>query len=354
MSQLDNKNSSPESTEDSVQSTTEKSAQSTRASNNVLTSLRSIVDKFIQGTPVVAAAAGGLITGATPYHFGLIDRNSEVTKYFQQEIKESVDKLAGDDPDMVRTTFASLYALANDDVDKKRILISLALSRDDDELDEAIAYLVLSEDSQREKILENNISLRDAARRLESKWAQANYKSLESVETNADIRPQITNASTQLLSSSSSNSSSGWILFGRFGQTDTKALETLKTLENLKTYSSTRKIESEGINIGKYLEPNDLRGQKDPSVSSQEIERLVDSVVDVTSPIYIRQAPPSVDYELNTLANSPETSIIGVLCQGSEIEINEYRPIKPAIGNYTLWGRVTVRKTEPCDRSGIP
>ena len=147
----------------------------------------------------IAAILTPVVTIYNTVRVELINREVDIVRYFQQEIKSSHEHLAGADPEQARVALASLYSLAND-YDKKRVLISIALSRDSEDLDKAISYLILSENEDaRSKIIANNSSLREAARRIDSDWVMAYYEELEGVESNADIRPQITNASTQLL-----------------------------------------------------------------------------------------------------------------------------------------------------------
>lgn len=215
-----------------------------------------------------------------------------------------------------------------------RILISIALSRDSDDLDEAISYLILSENEDaREKILTNNPSLREAVRRIEAEWVKTNYTALESVRANADIRPQVTNGSTQLFSLFSSNDLEGWMLLGRFSNSDSLDIDNQGgfDLELQKEISSDKSLNLEGAIIDENV-----------------IQNFENKTVNVSSPIYIRQAPPSNLYDLPALADSSGTSIVGVLCQGSKIKILDYKPVKPGEGNYTLWGKVSIEASTPC------
>jgi hypothetical protein len=264
---------------------------------------------------------------------GDLNREVELVTYFQKEIKESLDQLAGSDSEKSRVALASLYSLANN-YDKKRVLVSIASSRGSDDLDEAISYLILSEDDkERKRIIVNNPSLRESSRRIEAKWVETNYGALEGVESNADIRPQVTNGGTQLLSLFSSNALEGWILLGRLPDEASKEIN-----EEGKSNLSIQKEIAKGFNLN----------SEGAIIRQYNIGELEQSSVDIVSPIYIRQSPPRNEYDLTVLAASSSTSIIGVLCQGSKVRILDFKPVKPAQGNYTLWGKVIVTESKPC------
>ena len=282
---------------------------------------------------VIAVVITPAVTLFNTIRVEVLNREVDLVRYFQKEIKDSLSQLAGSDPEQSRVAFASLYSLAND-YDKKRILISIALSRDSDDLDEAISYLILSESKDtREKILDNNPSLREAVRRIEAEWVKTNYTALESVKTNADIRPQVTNGSTQLFSLFSSNDLEGWMLLGRFSSSDSQDIDNQGgfDLELQKKISRDKVLNLEGAVIDENV-----------------IRNFENKTVNVSSPIYIRQAPPSNLYDLPALADSSGTSIVGVLCQGSQVKILDYKPVKPGEGNYTLWGKVSIEESTPC------
>lgn len=282
---------------------------------------------------IIAVVITPAVTLFNTIRVEVLNREVDLVRYFQKEIKESLSQLAGEDPEQSRVAFASLYSLAND-YDKKRILISIALSRDSDDLDEAISYLILSENKdEREKILANNPSLREAVRRIEAEWVKTNYVALESVKSNADIRPQVTNGSTQLFSLFSSNDLEGWILLGRFSNSDSLDIEYKGgfDLELQKEISKDKALNLEGAIINENV-----------------IRNFENTTVSVSSPIYIRQAPPSNLYDLSALADSSSTSIVGVLCEGSKVKILDYKPVKPGEGNYTLWGKVSIEASTPC------
>ena len=274
-------------------------------------------------------------------------------QYFQKEIKDSVDQLSETNSEKANVALASLYSLA-DDHDKKRILISIASSRRNHDLDEPIAYLVLSENGkERAEIVSNNSSLRAIARRLVATWVLENYadrsnssQAIEQIDANADIRPDLTNASTQLLSLYSNGGLEGWILLGRFPKEVKEklsppayGLSLERQLEIVEQESL--KLASEGANV-KLLQP------EVSSISETLIKDLVGKTSEITSPVYIRQSSPSKGYQLSTLVTSSNTVILGVLCQGDSVEILEYKPVQPSNGNYTLWGRVIVRSSGPC------
>lgn len=317
------------------------SNKSSEQTSKWINSTGGIVTKII--TPTVTIIIG-IFTGFNTFQIDRLDRERDLSRYFQQEIRDSVEKLAGEDSDVSRVTFASLYSLA-DNYDKKRILISMALSRDSDDLDEAIAYLILSEDEKtRKEMLVNNLSLREAARRIETEWASQSYKALESVKTNADVRPQITNASTQLLSLFSSDSLSGWIFLGRLKQPISKELDknTNKEVEAEKEIIlDFEEGEFEGVE-GKAIVPEGA------ITNSYSVKDLIDSTVDIESPIYVRQSPPSNNYVLKDIIEDSNTSIIGVLCKDSKVEVKDYKPVKANEGNYTLWGKVIVKDSKAC------
>ncbi len=282
---------------------------------------------------VVAVVITPIVTLFNTIRVEVLNREVDLVRYFQKEIKDSLSQLAGEDSEQSRVAFASLYSLAND-YDKKRILISIALSRDSDDLDEAISYLILSEDKDaREKILANNPSLREAVRGIEAEWVRTNYVALENVRSNADIRPQVTNGSTQLFSLFSSNDLEGWILLGRFSNSDSLDIENNGgfDLERQKEISRDKALNLEGAIIDENV-----------------IRNFENKTVGVSSPIYIRQAPPSNLYDLPALADSSGTSIVGVLCQGSKVKILDYKPVRPGEGNYTLWGKVSIEASAPC------
>ncbi|MBD1877015.1 hypothetical protein H6F75_26370 [Nodosilinea sp. FACHB-131] len=282
---------------------------------------------------IIAVVITPAVTLFNTIRVEILNREVDLVRYFQKEIKDSLSQLAGEDPEQSRVAFASLYSLAND-YDKKRILISIALSRDSDVLDEAISYLILSENkNEREKILDNNPSLREAVRRIEAEWVKTNYAALESVKANADIRPQVTNGSTQLFSLFSSNDLEGWMLLGRFSNSDSLDIDYQGgfDLEIQKEISKDKALNSEGTTIDENV-----------------IRNFENKIVNVSSPIYVRQAPPSNLYDLSALADSSGTSIVGVLCQGSKVKILDYKPVKPGEGNYTLWGKVSIEASAPC------
>ncbi|MGG6240791.1 hypothetical protein ACQ4N7_19390 [Nodosilinea sp. AN01ver1] len=278
-----------------------------------------------------------VVTAFNTIRVEILDREVDLVRYFQKEIKDSLEQLSGSDPEKSRVALASLYSLAND-YDKKRVLISIASSRDSDDLDEAISYLILSEDSkERNKLIDNNPSLREASRRIEAKWVVDNYQALEGVESNADIRPQVTNGGTQLLSLFSSNALEGWMLLGRFSETASREIDIngRMNLSLQKEEASKFSFNPEGAIIDKL-----------------NVNELQDSYAEIVSPIYIRQSPPGIGYDLPSIAASSNTSIVGVLCQGSEVKILDYKPIKPRQGNYALWGKVIVTKSRPCYSPG--
>jgi hypothetical protein len=294
---------------------------------------KSFSDQFGNWVKIIGVAIAVVLTPINTFRIEMLNREVDLVRYFQKEIKSSLEQLAGENPEQSRVAFASLYSLAND-YDKKRILISIALSRDSDDLDEAISYLILSEDKDaREKILANNPSLREAVRGIEAEWVRTNYMALESVKSNADIRPQVTNGSTQLFSLFSSNDLEGWMLLGRFSNSDSLDLENQGgfDLELQKEISKDKALILEGAVIDENV-----------------IRNFENKTVTVLSPIYIRQAPPSTLYDLSALADSSSTSIVGVLCQGSKVKILDYKPIKPGEGNYTLWGKVSIEASTPC------
>ena len=267
----------------------------------------------------------------------ILDREVDLVRYFQKEIKESLEQLAGTDSEKSRVALASLYSLANN-YDKKRVLISIASSRDSDDLDEAISYLVLSEDkNERNKIISNNPSLRETSRRIEAKWIKENYGELEGVESNADIRPQVTNGSTQLLSLFSSNALEGWMFLGRLPSD----ADTIIGEEGRLNFTLQKEI-AKGFNLN----------PEGAIINKYDISELEGSSLDVISPIYIRQAPPKNKYDLFVLGTGSSNSILGVLCQGSKVKVLDFKPVKPAEGNYTLWGKVIVTESMPCYSPG--
>ena len=287
---------------------------------------------------IIATIITPIVTLFNTIRVESLNREVDLVRYFQKEIKGSFEQLSGENSEQSRVALASLYSLAND-YDKKRVLISIALSRDSGDLDEAISYLILSEDKKtREELLTNNPSLREAARKIEAEWVIENYSALESVRSNADIRPQITNASTQLLSLFSNNSLDGWMLLGRFSQEASNDIinNGQKLLDKEKEISKSYKIESEGAIIDKY-----------------EIKEFKQSTVKIVSPIYIRQSPPSNSYSLSNIAESSDTSIIGVICENSEVKIIDYKPIRPEEGNHTLWGKVVIENSKTCYYPGL-
>lgn len=285
-----------------------------------------------------------------------LKRQIEDVQYFQKEIKDSVEQLSETNSEKANVALASLYSLA-DDHDKKRILISIASSRRNHDLDEPIAYLVLSEnEKERAKIVDNNSSLRAIARRLVATWILENYagrsnsyQAIEQIDANADIRPDLTNASTQLLSLYSNGGLEGWILLGRFPKEVKEKLSPpaygLSLERQLEIIEQEDfKLVSEGANI----KPLKSEGT---TISEILVKDLKGKAIEIASPVYIRQSSPSKDYQLNTLVTSSNTVVLGVLCQGDKVEILEYKPVQPGSGNYTLWGRVAVQSSGPCYNS---
>lgn len=320
------------------------------ASKSNKISIFDLGDKWTNLITAIVVAVTPIATGINTYMLNSLNQKLTEIQYFQTEIRDSLDKLAEVDSENANIILASLYSLA-DNYDKKRILISIASSRKTHDLDEAIVYLVLSEDDSKEqaKIINNNPSLREIARRLENKWVLKNYQirsgssnPIEQVSANADIRPNITNASAQLMSLYSSDNLEGWILLGRFSSNAHKRLDPSvyglsleRQLEIINEEESKEDfiLPSEGITI---------------QAANVYIPDLKESVFPIRSPIYMRQAPPSRDYDLSMLADSLNTAVLGILCQGDTVKVLEYKPVKPMFGNYTLWGRVSVQSSKPC------
>lgn len=277
-----------------------------------------------------------LLTALNTVWLGAIEKRVDAGQYFAKEIKDSVEELAESNSRKSSVSLASLYSLA-DSEDKKNILIAIALSGNDDTLNRAIISLVLAEKPQlRRQLLNANPGLRDATKAMEDRWISAHAES-QSIGANADIRPQITNASTQMYSQFSYRELQGWILLGRLPK------EVEKYFEDNKIRELTQQIEF--IEDLYLVTEGKTIGLTDSKIKVSDIKKFSNPI---SSPIYIRQAPPSNEYNLKTLSENPNFAVIGILCAGSEVKVLDYKPVKPESGNYSLWGLVEVEKSKAC------